>query len=162
MRDATLIGSVPTRIEGRGQVTVKGAWVWVRAFFGGRDVKNRREVRGLAGFTPPPYHRGASVREQGLTTSGNRHGRWMTTALAWSGRRYPPERALRCWCRERFGGGGQRLRRIGMGAVARQVRMALWQCLTSGVFPAGAVLKEAEAGGSAAADVDLGAGGGGP
>ena len=57
--DATLIGSVPTRIEGRGQATerpigIKGAWVWVRAFFGGRDVKNRREVRGLAGVTPPP------------------------------------------------------------------------------------------------------------
>ena len=35
-------------------IGIKGAWVWVRAFFGGRDVKNRREVRGLAGVTPPP------------------------------------------------------------------------------------------------------------
>jgi transposase len=124
-------------------IGINGAWVLVRAFFGGRDVKNRREVRGVAGFTPTPYHRGASVREQGLTTSGTRHGRWMTTALAWSWGRYQPERALRCWVRERFGGGGKRLRRIGMVAVARQVRMALWRFLTSGVFPAGAVLKEA-------------------
>jgi transposase len=44
----------------------------------------------------------------------------MTTELAWSGLRYQPERALSGWLRERCGGGGKRLRRIGIVAVARQ------------------------------------------
>ena len=44
----------------------------------------------------------------------------MTTEWAGSGRRLQPDSALRVWCRERFGSGGQRLRRLGMVAVARQ------------------------------------------
>jgi len=44
----------------------------------------------------------------------------MTTELAWSWLRFQPESALRCWFRERFGGGGKRLRRMGMVAVARK------------------------------------------
>ena len=55
-----------------------------------------------------------------MTKSGNRHVRWMATELAWSWVRYHPESAVSCWCRERFGGGGKRLRRIGIVAVARQ------------------------------------------
>ena len=57
--------------------------------------------------------------------------------------RYQPERALSCWFRERFGGGGKRLRRIGMVAVARQLLMALWRFLETGVIPEGAERKEA-------------------
>ena len=66
----------------------------------------------------------------------------MTTELAWSWRRFQPDRALRCWCRERFGGGGTRLRRLGMVAVARKLLMALWRFLETGVLPEGAGLKE--------------------
>jgi transposase len=84
----------------------------VMEFFGWRDFKNRREVGGLAGFTPTPYQSGDSNREQGITKSGNRHVRWMTTELAWSWLRFQPESALSVWFRERFGGGGKRLRRI--------------------------------------------------
>jgi transposase len=69
----------------------------------------------------------------------------MTTELAWSWLRFQPDSSLRCWLRERFGGGGKRLRRIGMVAVARQLLMALWRFLETGVFPEGAVLKEAYA-----------------
>ena len=124
-------------------IGIKGAWVLVREFFAWREFKNRREVGGLAGVTPTPYQSGTSSREQGITKSGNRHVRWMTTELAWSWRRYQPESALSCWFRERFGGGGTRLRRIGIVAVARQLLIALWQFLKSGVVPEGAVLKEA-------------------
>ena len=67
----------------------------------------------------------------------------MTTELAWSWVRYQPESALSCWFRERFSGGGQRLRRIGMVAVARKLRMALWRFLETGLLPEGAALKEA-------------------
>ena len=121
---------------------IKGAWLVVMELFGGRAVKNRREVGGLAGFTPTPYQSGDSVREQGITKSGNRHVRWMTTELAWSWLRFQPDSALSVWFRERFGGGGTRLRRIGIVAVARKLLIALWRFLETGVLPAGAVLKE--------------------
>jgi transposase len=124
-------------------IGINGAWLLVMEFFGWRDFKNRREVGGLAGLTPTPYHSGESAREQGITKSGNRHIRWMTTELAWSWLRYQPESALSCWCRERFGGGGKRLRRIGIVAVARKLLIALWRFLETGVIPEGAELKEA-------------------
>ena len=69
--------------------------------------------------------------------------RGMATASAWSGGRSQPASALRCGCRARFGGGGARLRRLGMVAVARQVLMALGRVVATGEFPEGAALKEA-------------------
>jgi transposase len=136
------IEQVPQLMPLRG-IGIKGAWLFVRALFGWRALQTRREVGGLAGVTPTPYHSGESAREQGLTKSGNRHVRWMTTALAWSGLRYPPESARSGWCRERFGGGGKRMRRIGMVAGARKLLMALWRFLATGVIPQGAELKAA-------------------
>jgi transposase len=124
-------------------IGINGAWLLVMAFFGWRTLKNRREVGGLAGLTPTPYQSGASARDQGITKSGNRHVRWMTMELAWSWVRYQPESALSCWFRERFGGGGKRLRRIGIVAVARKLLIALWRFLETGVLPEGAALKEA-------------------
>jgi transposase len=120
-----------------------GSWGLVREFFGWRALKNRREVGGFAGVTPTPSQSGERAREHGITKSGNRHVRWMTTELAWRWRRYQPASALSGWCRERFGSGGKRLRRIGIVAVARKFLIALWRFLNTGVFPAGAVLKEA-------------------
>jgi transposase len=123
-------------------IGINGAWLLVMEFFGWREFKNRREVGGLAGFTPTPYQSGESAREQGITKSGNRHVRWMTTELAWSWLRLQPESALSVWFRERFGSGGKRLRRIGIVAVARKLLIALWRFLETGVLPEGAVLKE--------------------
>ena len=123
-------------------IGINGAWLLVMEFFGWRAFKNRREVGGLAGFTPTPYQSGESVREQGITKAGNRHVRWMTTELAWSWLRFQPDSALSCWFRERFGGGGKRLRRLGIVAVARKLLIALWRFLETGVLPEGAVLKE--------------------
>jgi transposase len=124
-------------------IGINGSWLLIMEFFGWRELKTRREVGGLAGLTPTPYQSGESAREQGITKSGNRHVRWMSTELAWSWVRYQPESALSCWFRERFGGGGKRLRRIGIVAVARKLLIALWRFLESGVLPEGAVLKEA-------------------
>src|SRR6516165_4557164 len=39
-------------------IGINGAWLLVMEFFGWRALKNRREVGGLAGFTPTPYHSG--------------------------------------------------------------------------------------------------------
>ena len=124
-------------------IGINGAWLLVMEFFGWRAFKNRREVGGLAGFTPTPYQSGESAREQGISKSGNRHVRWMTTELAWSWLRYQPESALSVWFRERFGSGGKRLRRIGIVAVARKLLIALWRFLETGVVPEGAILKAA-------------------
>jgi transposase len=124
-------------------IGINGSWLLVMEFFAWRDFKNRREVGGLAGLTPTPYQSGESARDQGMSKSGNRHVRWMTTELAWSWLRYQPESALSGWFRERFGGGGKRLRRIGIVAVARKLLIVLWRFLKTGVLPEGAVLKEA-------------------
>jgi transposase len=127
------------QLKGTG---INGAWLLVMEFFGWRAFKNRWEVGGLAGFTPTPYQSGENAREQGITKSGNRHVRWMTTELAWSWVRFQPDSALSCWFRQRFGSGGKRLRRIGIVAVARKLLIALWRFLETGVIPAGAVRKE--------------------
>ena len=148
-RRALLHSSEDARIEKVRQlmhlkgIGINGSWLLVMEFFGWRELQNRREVGGLAGLTPTPYQSGASAREQGITKSGNRHVRWMTTELAWSWIRYQPESALSCWFRERFGSGGKRLRRIGIVAVARKLLIALWRFLTTGVLPEGAELKAA-------------------
>jgi transposase len=123
-------------------IGINGSWLLVMEFFAWREFKNRREVGGLAGFTPTPYQSGESAREQGITKSGNRHVRWMTTELAWCWLRFQPESALSVWFRERYGSGGKRLRRIGIVAVARKLLIALWRFLETGVLPEGAVLKE--------------------
>jgi transposase len=65
----------------------------------------------------------------------------MPTELAWSWLRFQPESALSVWFRERFGGGGKRLRRIGIVAVARKLLIALWRFLETAALPEGAVLK---------------------
>ena len=122
-------------------IGINGAWLLVMEFFAWRAFKNRREVGGLAGLTPTPYQSGESAREQGITKSGNRHVRWITTQLAWGWVRFQPDSALSVWFRERFGGGGKRLRRIGIVAVARKLLIALWRFLETGVLPEGAVLK---------------------
>jgi hypothetical protein len=70
-----------------------GAWLVVRACFGGRAVPPRRAVGGGAGGPPTPYQSGARAREPGLTTSGQRQVRGMPTAWAWRWRRAQPERA---------------------------------------------------------------------
>src|SRR2546425_8297214 len=123
-------------------IGINGAWLLVMAFFGWRAFTNRREVGGLAGFTPTPYQSGERAREQGITKSGNRHVRWMTTELAWSWLRFQPDSALSVWFRERFGGGGTRLRRIGIVAVGRKLLISLSRFLETGGFSERAEPKE--------------------
>src|ERR687893_518390 len=102
-------------------IGINGSWLLVMEFFGWRELKHRREVGGLAGLTPTPYQSGESAREQGITKSGNRHVRWMTTELAWSWLRFQPDSALSAWFRDRFGGDSKRLRRIGIVAGGGQI-----------------------------------------
>jgi len=52
--------------------------------------------------------------------------------------RFQPKSALSQWYRERFGGGGLRMHRIGIVALARKLLIALWRYLEHGVMPEGA------------------------
>src|SRR5262249_20637356 len=90
------------------------------------------------------------------------HVRWMTMELAWSWVRFQPDSALSGWLRERFGGGGKRLRRIGIVAVARTLLIALWRFLGTGGLPEGAGGKEGEKLWRCSVTPSFGAGGGDP
>lgn len=107
-----------------------------------RMFQNRREIGGWLGLAPTPYASGDSVREQGISRAGNPRVQAVAVQLAWSWVRWQPDSALTQWFLARFGR-GKRLRRIGIVALARKLVIALWRYATTGVVPAGAVLKSA-------------------
>jgi transposase len=107
-----------------------------------RAFRNRRQVGGLLGFAPVPYDSGETERDQGISRAGNRRLQAISVQLAWQWVRWQPDSALTQWYRQRFGS-GKRARRLGIVAVARKLVIALWRYATSGVVPAGAMLKQA-------------------
>ena len=107
-----------------------------------RAFRNRREIGGLLGFAPTPYNSGESVREQGISRAGNHRLQSISIQLAWNWVRWQPLSALTVWYRAHFGT-GKRARRIGIVALARKLVIALWRYVTTGVVPAGAILKVA-------------------
>jgi transposase len=121
---------------------MNSAWLFVKEFYGWREFKNRREVGGLAGLTPTPYHSGDQAREQGISKAGNRPLRGMAVEIAWSWVRFQPKSKITLWFQERYAEGGKRMRKIGIVAVARKLLVALWRYLETGEIPAGAQLKE--------------------
>jgi transposase len=62
----------------------------------------------------------------------------------WLWLRFQPKSALSQWYRRRFGGGGLRMRRIGIVALARKLLIALWRYLEQGLIPGGAQLIASE------------------
>jgi transposase len=107
-----------------------------------RAFRNRRQIGGLLGFAPTPYASGESVQEQGISRAGNKRLQAISIQLAWTWVRWQPHSPLTQWYRERFTH-GTRARRIGIVAVARKLVIALWRYVTTGVVPAGAILKVA-------------------
>ena len=107
-----------------------------------RAFRNRREVGGLLGFAPTHYNSGTVTRDQGISRAGNAHLQAVSIQLAWNWVRWQPLSAITQWYRARFGA-GRRARRIGIVAVARKLVIALWRYVTTGVPPAGALLKPA-------------------
>jgi len=125
------------RLPGIGPVS---SWTFVMEFFGWRRFRNRREVAALAGLTPTPYDSGRRLREQGISKAGNRRIRTLAIEIAWAWLRYQPQSKLSQWFSERFAGGGTRMRRIGIVAVARRLLIDLWRFLEYGIVPEGALL----------------------
>ena len=119
------------------------AWLLVMEFFAWRGFRNRRQLGACAGLTGTPYDSGASKRDQGISKAGNRRVRTMMVEIAWLWLRYQPNSKLSHWFGERFAGGGARMRRVGIVALARRLLVALWRYLEDGVLPEGAELKAA-------------------
>ena len=126
-------------------IGAKGAWVLVKELFGWRRFANRRELAGCLGLAPTPYASGDSQIEQGISKAGNRRARTLLVELSWGWLRLQPGSALSQWFYRRFAGGGKRMRRVGIVALARRLAIALWRYLEHGEIPAGATLKPATA-----------------
>jgi len=127
-------------------MTLKGigmnsSWKFVMEFFGWRRFKNRRELGSLSGLTPTPYDSGGSQWEQGISKAGNKRIRTLSVEMAWVWLRFQPQSKLSQWFNERYAGGGSRMRRIGIVAVARKLLIDLWRYLKYGVIPEGAQLR---------------------
>jgi transposase len=117
------------------------SWAFVMEFFGWREFRNRREIAALAGLAPTPYDSGGTVREQGISKAGSRRIRTLAVEIAWAWLRFQPQSKLSLWYMERFAGGGSRMRRIGIVAMARRLLIDLWRYLEHGVIPEGARLR---------------------
>lgn len=109
--------------------------------FGWRGIRNRRQIGSLSGLAPTPFQSGEMSRERGISRAGNRHVRGIAIDLAWGWLRRQPDSELSRWYKRRFAGGGPRLRKIGIVAVARKLLIALWRFSSFGELPKGAVLK---------------------
>jgi len=122
-----------------------GAWVLATEIFGWREIRNRRQLGALVGLVPSQYQSGEMCRDRGITRAGNAHVRRLMVQLAWGWLRWQPTSALAQWYQPRFAGGGPRLRRIGIVALARKLLVALWRYVDQGIVPEGATLKSATA-----------------
>src|SRR6185295_18086012 len=129
------------RLQQLAGIGTTSSWVFVMELFGWRQFQNRREVAGAVGITPTPYNSGNSVREQGISKSGNHRARTMAVEIAWSWLRLQPDSKLSQWYKDRFAGGGPRMRRVGIVAMARKLVIDLWRFVEFGKVPEGAQLK---------------------
>ena len=118
------------------------SWVFVMELFGWRTFRNRRELAAAIGLSPTPYNSGDSVREQGISRAGNSRVRKLAIEIAWCWLRLQPDSELSRWYKRRFGGGGARMRRIGIVAMARRLMIDLWRYLESDTIPNGALLRK--------------------
>lgn len=65
--------------------------------------------------------------------------------IAWLWLRHQPDSELNRWYEARFAGGGKRMRRVGIIALAQCLLIALWRYLEDGMLPDGARLIPATA-----------------
>ena len=122
-------------LNGIGQ---RSSWVFIMELFGWRQFSNRAEVGAAAGLSPTPHASGKMNRELGISKGGNRRVRSLAVEIAWCWLRYQPRSKLTRWFNKRFAGGGKRMRRIGIVAVARRLLIDLWRLLEKGIIPEGA------------------------
>jgi len=122
-------------------IGVTSSWDFVMEMFGWREFKNRRQVGAFPGLTPTPYDSGGAQREQGISKAGRGRVRALAIQISWGWLRFQPQSKLSQWYMERYAGGGKRMRRIGIVAVARKLLIDLWRYLEYGVVPEGVRLR---------------------
>jgi transposase len=110
-----------------------------------KDFRNRREVASYFGLAPSPWQSGGTDRDQGISKAGNPRARCAAVELSWLWLRHQPGSELSQWFRQRTLNASKRTKRIAIVALARKLMVALWRFLTTGLVPAGAVLKSAKA-----------------
>ena len=137
---ATRAAASTQRLRQLRGIQVGSAAVLAKEVFA-RDLRNRREVGALSGLVPVPYHSGEAGHDQGISRAGLKAVRRILVEVAWGWVRWQPDSTLTRWYRARFSGGGGRLRRIGIVALARKLLIALWRYSEHGIVPAGATLR---------------------
>src|SRR4051794_28003236 len=75
-----------------------------------RDLRNRREVGALTGFTPVPYQSGASDRDQGVSGAGIPAMRALAVEMAWVWVQWQPDSPITRWFHQRCAHAGRRAR----------------------------------------------------
>lgn len=144
-RMATRAAATPAAVTAQrlaGLRAVGERWAWVVATeVCHRDLRNRRQVGALTGFTSVPHQSGQRRRDQGISRAGVAAVRRLAVEAAWVWLQWQPQSALSQWYQRRFAHGGPRARQIGIVALARRLVIALWRYARDGVVPAGARLK---------------------
>jgi transposase len=115
--------------------------LWLECFY--RSFSNRRQVAAYAGLAPTPWQSGSVQHEQGVSKSGSPRLRTTMIQLAWLWLRHQPTSELSLWFQERVKRDGGRGRRTTIVALARQLLVALWKFVSSGVVIEGAAMKAA-------------------
>src|ERR1700756_310324 len=106
-----------------------------------RSFDNRKQLASYVGLTPAHFQSGSMCRDQGISKAGNAKARTAMVELAWLWLRHQPDRPLSVWFRERAGKLKGRIRRSTIVAVGRQLLIALWRYLETGLVPKGTTLK---------------------
>ena len=86
---------------------------------------------------------GTKRREKGLARAGNARVRQGMIQLAWRWLMHQKNSALAQWYQTRTTGAKPSVRKTMIVALARKLLIALWRYVTTGVVPAGAVLRAA-------------------
>ncbi len=123
-------------------IGLQSAWVFVMEFFGWRHFTNGGRVGSLSGRALTPCNSGGNDRGQGIGKACNGLVRWMIVEIAWGWVRHQPQSQL-SQRYKRFAGGGARMRRIGIVALARKLQIALLRFVEHREVPEGAKLKAA-------------------
>lgn len=141
----TVTGRAVQTLQTLRAIGASGAWVLATEIFGWREIRNGRQLGALVGLVPALYQSGETRHDRGITRAGNAHVRRLMVQLAWGWVRWQSTSALTRWYQRRFAGGGARLRRIGIVALARKLLIALWRYVDQGLVPEGAILKSGAA-----------------
>ena len=108
-----------------------------------RNLRDQRAVARYGGLTGAPDESGTKRREKGLARAGNARVRHGMMQLAWRWLMHQKNSELAQWYQTRTTGAKPSVRKTMIVALARKLLIALWRYVTTGVVPAGAVLRAA-------------------